>query len=497
MCLKSAGNMTNSDNMMPSFPRSLSITKRLTILYAVWAFVLLAISAVFSDWVLTSDMTSEDNQFLVAQTRSIQALLQEHPDNMAIWKEKVEGETRSFASTFARYYVRIVDEKGGTLIETPGMTDIIGLSSFPAGSSIADGSGKGVKAKGRSGTPLLLMSTEVVPKPHQAKGKRFLVQMALDMAHEDIIISGYRKKVGIILLFGVLSSAAIGFAVAREGLRPLKAMEKAFLRIGSNQLNERVGSRKWPKEIGELAKAFDTMLDRLEGSFNSLSRFSADLAHELRNPINNLRGEAEVALYKTRTPDEYRQVIESSLEEFGKLSRMIENLLFLARAESRETMVRKMHIDARKEIELVFEYYSVAAEEKGIDVVFKGGGTLNVDPLLFRQAIGNILANAFQYTPQGGGVAITVLETEDHWVQIDVSDTGIGIEEENIPKVFDRFYRTERARSEYPRGTGLGFSIVKSIMDLHGGSVSVKSGPSEGTTVTLRFLQPPSAANLL
>ena len=207
------------------------------------------------------------------------------------------------------------------------------------------------------------------------------------MSHEDTIISDYSKKMSIILFCGVLLSAIIGYTVAQEGLRPLKAMTMAFKGIGPKELQKRIGSREWPDEIAILADAFDKMLGRLENSFTALSQFSADLAHELRTPINNLRGEAEVALFKARTEQEYRQVLESSLEEYERLSRMIENLLFLAHADRRDALVRRSLISVHKEIGALLEYYEAMAEEKGIKVIFSGTGALEADPVCFARPL--------------------------------------------------------------------------------------------------------------
>jgi two-component system, OmpR family, heavy metal sensor histidine kinase CusS len=468
-----------------TLPASLSITKRLTVLYAVSAFILLAISAVFLDWILISDMEKEDNQFLASEVQSLRILLHEHPDDINAWKKDIERETIASASVFIKYYVRILDEEGRVLVETPGMKIFMAPSSFPIPLKSFNPEIKVVKQKGRDGRPFLLMAA--FAEPTRSNMKERLIQMALDMSHEDAIIRDYRKKVALVLFFGVLFSALIGFAVAHEGLRPLKKIAQAFKGIGPEQLHNRVGSEEWPEEIAVLALAFDRMIERLEESFTALSQFSADLAHELRTPINNLRGEAEVSLYKARTTDEYRQVIESSLEEYERLSRMIENLLFLARAESRDTVVRHFLINTHKEIEVLLEFYEAVSEEKHIEINNNGSVMLEADPILFRQALSNILSNAFQYTPEGGRIIITSGKLEDGSALIEVSDTGIGIEPEHLPKIFNRFYRTEQARSHYPHGTGLGFSIVKSIMELHNGSVTIQSQPGKGTTVALVF----------
>ncbi|MBP1748596.1 MAG: sensor histidine kinase [Deltaproteobacteria bacterium] len=464
---------------------SLSITKRLTILYAISAFILLAISAVTLDWILVSDMEFEDNQFLASEIQSIHLLLREHPREIETWKKVIERETIASASVYLKYYVRILDERGISLVETPGMSEELIRFSFPAVEYLEQSGTKGIKLEATNGRPFLFMASRI--EPGSAATEARYIQIALDMSHEDAIIHGYRRKMIIILIAGVFFSALIGFLVAREGLRPLKDIARSVQTIGPDRLHERVASTRWPREVMTLARSFDVMLERLETSFTGLSRFSADLAHELRTPINNLRGEAEVALYKAREASEYRQVIESSLEEYGRLSRMIENLLFLARAESRDTTLRYSTIDAHKEIEALLEFYDALSQEKLINVICNGNAVLNADPVLFRQAVNNVLSNAFQYTPENGAIEIEIARQDNGSVGISISDTGIGIEPENISRIFDRFFRTERARDFYPEGTGLGFSIVKSIMDLHGGSVSIQSEPREGTTVILVF----------
>ncbi len=271
------------------------------------------------------------------------------------------------------------------------------------------------------------------------------------------------------------------------------------------RLQVRVGSGEWPEEIGALANAFDRMLERLEASFTSISQFSADLAHELRTPINNLMGEAEVALSKTRTPEEYRQILMSGLEEYERLSRMIENILFLARSDSKKQKLNLLPLNIHQEIRELLEYYDAVREEKGISVTLSVDGILDADKTLFRRALANVLSNAFQYTLPDGSISVEsrvvsdvrfrVSESDNTQkenpyrsvIELIVTDTGIGIETEELPRIFDRFYRTRKARSAYSQGTGLGFSIVKSIMELHNGSIKVTSAPASGTAVTLVF----------
>jgi two-component system heavy metal sensor histidine kinase CusS len=198
-------------------------------------------------------------------------------------------------------------------------------------------------------------------------------------------------------------------------------------------------------------------------------------------------GEAEVALMHDMKPEEYRKVLESGIEEYARLSHLVNNLLFLAHAEDPSMAIERTIFDPVKEIRDIYTLYAPMAEEK--EAVFTCGGSvlLNGDPSLFRRAVGNLLLNALYYSPQGVKVDVSVRETDDHYTEIDISDTGFGIDEEKLHHIFDRFYRGDNSQLSNTGGAGLGLSIVKAIVDLHGGSVSIKSKPDAGTTVTLRF----------
>ncbi len=471
---------------MPSF-RPLSISARLVILYATSTFILIAISAVFLDWVLHDIMEKDNNQFLIAETENLRMVMRQYPGDTNRWKEEVEREPGVAASFYVKYYIRLFNERLEPMMETPGMARIVSPASFPAPIENLDPNTRGVRKTGIDGTPLMVLAVRAVPGEPE-RPDRF-IQIALDLSHESAIMKTYRGKIAIVLFAGVLVAGMVGFAVTREGLRPLKAIARSIQSIGPKDLQARVGSKRWAGEIAVLADAFDGMLEKLESSFTILSGFSADLAHELRTPINNLRGEAEVVLFKKRAPEEYRQVLESSLEEYSRLSRMIDNLLFLAHADRKDTVLKKALINGRNELEMLLDFYDSLAQEKKIKITMDGEATFEADPILFRQAVGNVLSNAFQYTDKGGHISLKLMKGGGS-TQLEITDTGIGIEPEQIARVFDRFFRTDRARLIHPQGSGLGFSILKSIMDLHGGSVSVRSTPGEGTSVTLVFPEP-------
>ena len=230
------------------------------------------------------------------------------------------------------------------------------------------------------------------------------------------------------------------------------------------------------------------MLDRLEDSFTRLSQFSGDLAHELRTPLGNILGTAEVALTRDRTPAEYREVLETAAAECDRLSHTVENLLFLARADAAREEIERKPFDARVAAEKIVAFYDAAAEEQAVKIECSGEGKINGDSLLFSRALSNLIENALRFTRDGGKIMVAIASRHAR-TEVSVKDDGRGIEPEHLPRVFDRFYRAESSRSSH--GAGLGLALVKSIVDLHEGSVTIESEFGRGTTVVLKF---PSAA---
>ena len=226
------------------------------------------------------------------------------------------------------------------------------------------------------------------------------------------------------------------------------------------------------------------MLKRLDDSFTRLSQFSADLAHELRTPIANMLGEAQVTLTRDRTAADYRETIESTVAECERLSRIVDNLLFVARVDAAGEPIARKWFDARAAVEKIAEFYQTVADDHHVTITCSGDGQIYADPDLFERAVGNLLDNALRFTPEHGSIRIAAFETQGDF-EVSVSDNGCGIAAEHLPRVFDRFYRAESSRSS--DGAGLGLALVKSIVDLHGGSAKIESEVGRGTTVKLTF----------
>jgi two-component system heavy metal sensor histidine kinase CusS len=467
----------------------LSITVRLALLYALSTFVLLAASTAVLQWAFTTNLELDDLYYLRSKIRILRMAARDLPQGATILRHEVVAEGGSYDShQFAVFYSRLLDEQGNVVVETPGMSRMVPDGSFPP----PEDAGKNPEVmrawESPHGRSYWLMAARA-----ESGGRPAVIQVALDDTEEVTLLRDYQRISMAVLLIGTLLAAAVGVLVARHSLRPLRRIARAAERITASHLTERVDPQRWPAELADLARSFDLMLGRLDDSFRRLSQFSADLAHELRTPIHNLTGETEVALSRERQPDEYRELLQSNLEELERLTRMINGLLFLARAENPATHIERVRLDARRELDAVREFHEALAEETGVSMSCDGQGLVDADPVLFRRAVTNLVSNALRHTPKGGEVNLAVRREEDGSVLVAVRDTGCGIPEEHLPRIFDRFYRTERPGLHNPDGTGLGLAIVKSIMELHGGTVTVQSDAATGSAFILRFPPPGDA----
>jgi two-component system heavy metal sensor histidine kinase CusS len=211
-----------------------------------------------------------------------------------------------------------------------------------------------------------------------------------------------------------------------------------------------------------------------------LSDFSSDLAHELRTPVSNLLTQTQVTLSRPRTPEDYRDVLVSNVEEYERLSRMISDMLFIAKADEGQIVPSRERLDLERVTEDLIDFYRLIADEKGVSLSRSGAGQVIGDPLMMRRAIGNLLSNAIRHTPSGESVSIDIEPADTGRVKIIVTNSGETIPAAHLPRLFDRFYRVDPARHWQGKHSGLGLAIVKSIVEAHGGKVSLVS--AEGKT---------------
>jgi two-component system heavy metal sensor histidine kinase CusS len=450
-----------------------AIASQLVFLFTLAAaFLLLCGLGVFY-WLVVRHAFEEDNAVLADKVSALSA-------NLKAGGSRALGEELKSVRTGERavYWVRVVDSAGRIVTETPGMNRLLPPSIFPRTptSTSATRNPKNYRIGGR----LFSLVTTI----EEANGQPYTIQVAQDRSTDDQFTKEFGALLAVVLAFGILASTVIAITVTKRGLRPLAEMTHSLERVGPTHLSERVPPARWPRELRPLAVAFDEMLDRLEDSFTRLSQFSADLAHELRTPIANILGEAQVALTRDRTPEEYREVIESMIYECERLSGIVDNLLFLARAESADKQITATVFDGRAAIEKIAAYYQTVAEDRHVTITCSGQGEVHADPSLFRRAVSNLVDNALRFSPDNGKIQISVA-TRNNRSEISVNDTGCGIAAEHLPRVFDRFYRIDPSRSSY--GAGLGLALVRSITDLHGGSATLQSQIGRGTVAIISF----------
>jgi len=286
----------------------------------------------------------------------------------------------------------------------------------------------------------------------------------------------------------LLIASAGGLFLANKALRPVDAITQIARRIGSGDLSQRIRIKRVNDELGRLASTFNEMIGKLEKSFRQVKRFTADASHELKTPLTILRGEVEVGLKKKRGLKEYQQILASNLEEIGRMSRIVEDLLTLSRADMGELIMEREEIELSALAREVWEDLQLLAKKKRIQLKFMDNGFTRVegDPLFLRQLILNLTENGLKYTRPGGQVAVRVKGYRDQGVvRLLVTDTGVGIPQKDLKRIFDRFYRVDGARSRETGGTGLGLSICQWIAHAHEGRIAVESKVGKGSTFTV------------
>jgi len=456
---------------------------RLSAAYALAGLFLIFFATACLYIVLVRELEKSTNLFLADKVNVLRTLLRDRPEDDEGLREEIELE--SAARQYEHFYIRLLDGRNLPILMTPGMADQLDLAQLT--SLTRTYPGRTTAMQGTDGRPFRVISA-LCPVGLIATQQDTL-QIAIDVSQKDALLARFRFWFWCILLATMVLFPWIGYQIARRGIRPVEDMATTARHISSTNLRERILPEGYPLELADLARTFNQMLDRLEESFEQISRFSADIAHDLRTPVNNIRGEAEVALARDRSAEEYRDVIESSLEEAVRLSDLIGDLLFLARAESPLVHLRFERVDVGELLNGVREYYEASAADGGVSLMIAVGDQpvfAELDRTLLQRAVGNLVSNALAHTPPGGVVDLEA-RADVSRIEIEVTDSGVGIPAEALPKVFDRFFRVDSSRSQSSGGTGLGLAIVQSIALLHGGKAEISSRLGQGTRVSLHF----------
>lgn len=321
---------------------------------------------------------------------------------------------------------------------------------------------------------------------------RAVVAVAIDIDHHVDFFDAFTRGLWISIAAGILVTTILGWIAAARGLAPVREMASVAQSISASRLHDRLGLETLPRELVDLATAFNGMLARLEDSFRRLSDFSSDLAHELQTPLSNVMTQTQVALSRPRSADEYREVLYSSIEECERLARTIADMLYLAKADNGLIVPRAERIDLAVEVRELFEFYDALVEDRSVSLSCAGEGELRGDKLMIRRALSNLLSNAIAHTPSGGRVEILIDGSGSGVARIRVRNQGETIPPEHLPRLFDRFYRVDPARERSSGGAGLGLAITRSIVAAHGGTIEVTSANGL-TSFELRLPSPAGA----
>ena len=460
---------------------------RLTLLYAV-AFALVATAAMGSFWFafVHAEFGAVDDA-LSADARTIVDGLQRSGAGATFGiHEPLPGESPQGIAVSSAVLIG----PDGTVLDRTG-TDVPlrNVSSLTADALAGRTTTDTVDLAGTSSRVL----AEPVDLGQGRRGGLLLARPVVELQHT---LTRHAQLLAVIDLALVVVASLLGYWLAGRALRPVRVMAAMAREISETRLDQRIDVDLAPRdELGELAATFNAMLARLEASFTTLRRFTADAAHDLRAPLALLRSEVEVTLSQPRSAEEYQASLRTVLDEAARLSRLADQLLLLARADAGALRPRREQVDVADLVdETVSRWHSLAAtRDVAIETTVPDAGELSGDPDLLRRLLDNLLDNAVRHTPRGGHVGVSAAAVDGTW-RIDVRDTGEGISPVLRDSLFERFTRADRARGRETGGAGLGLAVCAVIAQLHGGTIeAVDDGPGAHLRVVLPLSPAPRA----
>nr|WP_152898400.1 heavy metal sensor histidine kinase [Pseudomonas piscis] len=319
--------------------------------------------------------------------------------------------------------------------------------------------------------PLRVLVSQL-PAKEQRPPLRFLIAIDTDTFHQ----TQHHLLMALIglAIVGVLLASALGYWVARIGLKPLIKLSQEAQRLAPPRLSGRLQLSPLPPELSQFVNSFNSTLERVEVAYSRLESFNADVAHELRSPLTNLIGQTQVALTRGRSAEHYFEVLQSNLEELERLRSIVNDMLFLASADQGSKATKLTSASLATEVATTLDYLDFILEDAQVRVEVEGDAQVSIEIAHLRRALINLLSNAVQHTAAGEVIRVRI-EVQERQVAIAVSNPGQGIASEHLPRLFERFYRVDASRSNSGANHGLGLAIVKAIALMHGGDVFVHS----------------------
>ncbi|MCO8313362.1 heavy metal sensor histidine kinase [Pseudomonas mandelii] len=433
--------------------RRLSLSSRLALLFAACTAVVSLFAGVLFSRASEAHFVELDQQLLDGKLIGLRRALDD------IQSSESETKLADELSQQADLSLRIIGSDGQRLYDSSARLPK-DLPRQPGLSTMSD-----------NGTDYRVLNAPLYPD----KADSPQLTLLLDITHHQHFLQRMQHLIWLTVGLSALATALLGAWAARSGLRPLRRMSAVASGVSAQSLNARLPEADMPPELEELAHSFNAMLGRLDDSFQRLSAFSADIAHELRTPLSNLLTHTQVTLTRPRPIEDYREALHSNLEELQWMAQLVNDMLYLAKADHGLLMPKREPLELAEETDVLLEFFAPLAEDAQVKLSRDGSASMQGDRSMLRRALSNLLDNALRFTPVGGEVRVRIIE-QPNGLSLTVENSGEGISEDLLPRLFDRFYRADPARREgSSEHAGLGLAITRSIIRAHGGQIRCES----------------------
>jgi heavy metal sensor kinase len=465
---------------------------RLTLSFVLFFSVLMVAIGLFYRKTLEYDMEADMRAALEEEWGAAKGYLRIE-NQQPIWVADRTDPEENFIVTRLRH-IDLVTDANGEVLEVSDTYKSIGVDSRAEIRRILSLSEPEVHKRWDSDGVAYLIKAGRTPDD---KGRPYFFAIGRSLESVQSTVRDFTRIYFLALPVMILLSGGLGWLAAGRAIRPVNSVAQAAQEITGANLSLQIPLRGAGDELDHLIDSFNRMTARLHQSFEQTRRFSTDVSHELRTPLTAIRGQLEVALFTAQTPDQYRDAMANALEDVEKLSNIVRALLLLSQAESGQLVLQKAPLDLGAIAQDVADQFQIPAEEKNVSLFtdLHRGALVSGDHTQIERLLSNLLSNAIKYTPSGGLVRVSAGFAETpQWARLVVEDTGMGIPAENLPHIFDRFYRVRTAETSAAPGLGLGLSFVAWIVEVHGGRIEVASTPGEGSRFTVLLPLAESAA---